>query len=339
MKALLSSTKTRVGLTIIGLFVVVAVVGPWVAPYDPSAMSADVLAPPSTDHLLGTTQSGQDVFSQLLIGTRGVLLVGFLSALIATVLSCLVGITSGYLGGPADEALSAVGNVFLVLPGLPLIIIIASLLPESGDLVVAAVIGLTGWAWGARVLRAQTLSLRRRDYVTAARAVGEPTWRIIVFEVLPNLSAVIVSSFVGTVVNAVLSVVTLSFIGVVDLSRWNWGTILFWAQSNQALAQNAWWWFVPAGLCIALLGTALALVNFGIDELVNPRLRVRRTPLPRAERRSLTSAARRRARMRVGFTAVLPAPAPAETASTAAGGPFTGEDFAPIAPIVAKDLT
>ncbi|MFI9123530.1 ABC transporter permease [Streptomyces bikiniensis] len=342
MKPLLSSVKTRTGLGVLLLFAVIAVIGPWIAPHSPSAMSPDILQPPSARHLLGTTQSGQDVFSQLLVGTRGVLVVGFLSAVIATVLSCVVGITSGYLGGLADETLSATGNIFLVLPGLPLIIIIASLLPESGNLVVAAVIGLTGWAWGARVLRAQTLSLRRRDYVTAARAIGEPTWRVIVVEILPNLSAVIISSFVGTVINAVLSVITLSFIGVVDLSEWNWGTILFWAQSNQALAQNAWWWFVPAGLCIALLGTALALVNFGIDELVNPRLRIPHATVSRGQRRRLPAPARRRTYMRVGFTAVLPdtaVPRPPDAPASAPPQP-SAADFVPLgSPAAVKELT
>ena len=159
------------------------------------------------------------------------------------------------------------------------------------------VIGATSWAWGARVLRAQTLSLRRRDYVEAARATGEKTWRIILFEILPNLTAIIASSFIGTVVFAVMSEITLAFIGVSSVSTWNWGTILFWAQGQQALAQNAWWWFVPAGLAIALLGTALSLVNFGIDEFVSPRLRSSDSSKIRTEDG-------RRVRMQVGFTPV-----------------------------------
>ncbi|GAB3112827.1 ABC transporter permease [Streptomyces calidiresistens] len=288
----LRNRKTAIGLTILGVFVLIAIVGPWIAPHDPSARGPEILQPPSWTHPFGTTQTGQDIFSQILVGTRGVLVVGFTAALIAGFLSVLVGVTAGYLGGAGDDVLSSVSNVFLVLPGLPLIIIIASFLPDTGDLAIAAVIGLTGWAWGARVLRAQTLSLRNRDWVQAARATGESTWRIIVFELLPNLTAVIASGFIGTVIFAVLSNITLAFIGVADISHWNWGTVLFWAQSNQALAQGAWWWFVPAGLCIALLGTALALINFGIDEFVNPRLR--------------TSGTRdRRVRMRIGFTPVV----------------------------------
>ncbi|MDT0444426.1 MULTISPECIES: ABC transporter permease [unclassified Streptomyces] len=291
----LRNRKTLIGLIILGVFVVLAVAGSWLAPYDPSARSDDLLQPPSLDHPFGTTQTGQDIFSQILVGTRGVLVVGFTAAVVATVLGVLIGVTAGYLGGVGDEVLSSVSNVFLVIPGLPLIIIVTSLLPETNDLTIAMVIGLTSWAWGARVLRAQTLSLRSRDYVQAARATGESTWRIIVFELLPNLTPVIASGFIGTVIFAVLAEITLAFIGVADISHWNWGTVLFWAQSNQALAQDAWWWFVPAGLCIALLGTALSLINFGIDEFINPRLRSEGRP-------------DRSVRMRVGFTPVVRAP-------------------------------
>ncbi|SFY26517.1 ABC transporter permease [Streptomyces atratus] len=293
---LLRGRKTVIGLGILAFFVVIAVVGPWIAPYDPDTMSDQLLQPPSGAHWFGTTQTGQDVLSQILVGTRGVLVVGFVAGILATVLSVVIGVSAGFLGGTADELLSLLSNVFLVIPGLPLIIIIASFVSDAGDILIAAVIALTSWAWGARVLRAQTLSLRRRDYVEAARATGESTWRIIFFEVLPNLTAVIASGFVSTVIFAILSEITLAFIGVADISDWNWGTVLFWAQSNQALAQGAWWWFVPAGLCIALLGMSLALINFGIDEFVNPRLRTE-------------TGASRKVRMRVGFTPVTRASA------------------------------
>jgi len=164
----------------------------------------------------------------------------------------VLGVTAGYLGGWIEEVLSAISNVFLVLPGLLLIIIITSSIQNAGDWLVALVIGITSWAYGARVLRAQTLSLRQRDYVEAARASGEKTWRIIGFEILPNLTAVIASSFVGTVIFAVMTEITLNFIGIGGGAEWSWGTILFWAQSQQALDQGAWWWFVPAGLAIAI---------------------------------------------------------------------------------------
>jgi peptide/nickel transport system permease protein len=294
-----ANPKAAIGLTMMGIFVLLAIIGPWISPYDPSARSNALVEGPSARHWMGTTHLGQDIFSQLLSGTRSVILVGLLAGLIATILSLLIGVTSGYLSGTAAEGLSALSNVFLVIPALPLIIIITSILPRTTDVTIALVIGLTSWAWGARVLRAQTLSLRRRDYVEAARATGESTWRIVVFEIMPNLTAVIASNFIGTVIFAVTSEITLAFIGVnTSGDNWNWGTILFWAQSQQALAQGAWWWFVPAGLAIALLGTALALLNFGIDEFVSPRLRGN-------GKSKIKTVDGHTVRMRVGFTPVL----------------------------------
>jgi peptide/nickel transport system permease protein len=293
----LRNGKVTAGLVILGFFTLLALLGPWIAPYDPNQVSSALLSPPSAAHWLGTDHTGRDILSQLVVGTRGVLVVGLVAGVSATVVGVLVGVTAGFVGGVGDESLSALSNMFLVIPQLPLIILIAAQLPSAGGLTVALVIGATGWAWGARVLRAQTLSLRKRDFVEAARANGERTWRLVLVEVMPNLTAVIASGFVGTVTFAVLSQVTLSFIGITPVSEWNWGTILFWAQNNLALQRGAWWWFVPAGACIALLGMALTLVNFGIDEIVNPRLRS--TGL---HARSLR---RRGIRPRVGFTPVV----------------------------------
>lgn len=285
----LANGKAATGLAILGCYVLLAVIGPWIAPYDPSARGDELVAAPSARHWFGTTHLGQDILSQVLVGTRSVMLVGLLAGIVATILAVLIGVTSGYLTGVVGELLSVLANVLLVIPVLLLVIIIGSILGEASDLTIALIIGGTAWPWSARVLRAQTLSLRRRDYVEAARATGEPTWRIIGFELLPNLTAVIAARFVDTVIFAVLAEIALAFIGISGVSDWNWGTILFWAQSQQALAQGAWWWFVPAGLVIAVLGTGLALLNFGIDEFVNPRLR--NVSVPGA---------------RVGYTAVLP---------------------------------
>src|SRR3954447_8156432 len=293
----LHNGKASVGLAILGVYLVLAIIGPWIAPYDPSARSNDLVRGPSAAHWLGTTHLGQDVLSQLLVGTRSVVYVGFLAAAIATTLSVLIGVTAGYIGGKADDILSVFTNVVLVIPAVPLMIIITSTLDNVSDTLIAVIIGLTSWSWNARVLRAQTLSLRRRDFVEASRESGESTWRIIGFELLPNLTAVIASGFVGTVIFAVLSEITLAFIGVVN-NGWNWGTILFWAQGQQALGQDAWWWFVPAGLAIALLGMSLSLINFGIDEFVSPRLRS-------AGKTKVKTTSGRTVRMRIGFTPVL----------------------------------
>jgi peptide/nickel transport system permease protein len=271
--AMFRNGKSLLGLSILGFFVLLAVFGDLIAPYDPLAKDFEALRqPPSAQHWLGTTHMGEDVFSQIVLGTRGVLVVGFSAGVIATLIAVAVGVTAGYISGWRSESLSALTNVFLVLPGLPLMIIVASQYDNPSLLLISAVLAITGWAWGGRVLRAQTMSLRNRDFVQAARANGEPLHRIIAVEMLPNLTAIIASSFVGTVTAAVLGLTTLAFIGVIPITNLNWGTILYWAQQNGAFP-DFWWWYVPAGLCIALLGMALSLINFGIDEYVNPRLR------------------------------------------------------------------
>ncbi|HEY0187206.1 MAG TPA: ABC transporter permease [Cellulomonas sp.] len=271
--AMFRNGKSLTGLGILGFFVLLAVFSSWIAPYAPLDKDFDALRQaPSAQHWLGTTHMGEDVFSQIVYGTRGVLVVGLTAGVIGTLIAVIIGVTAGYVAGWRSESLSALTNVFLVLPALPLMIIVASQYDNPSLLLIAAVLAITGWAWGARVLRAQTLSLRNRDFVQAARANGEPLHRIIAVEMLPNLTAIIASSFVGTVTAAVLGLTTLAFIGVIPITNLNWGTILYWAQQNGAFP-DYWWWYVPAGLCIALLGMALSLVNFGIDEYVNPRLR------------------------------------------------------------------
>ncbi len=272
--AMFRNRKSITGLAILGFFVLVAILADVLAPYSPTQVDNTArFQPPSAEHWLGTTHLGEDVLSQVVHGTRGVIVVGFLAAIMATIIAVVVGVVAGYLRGWRSESLSALTNVFLVIPGLPLIIIVASMFDDPPLVVIAAVLGLTGWAWGARVLRAQTMSLRNRDFVQAARANGEPLRRIIGHEMLPNLMALIAASFVGTVTAAILGLTTLSYIGVIPVNTYNWGTILNWASAQGAFRQNQWWWFLPPGLCIAAIGVALSLINFGIDEYVNPRLR------------------------------------------------------------------
>jgi peptide/nickel transport system permease protein len=288
MTRLLRSPKIAIGLCLAGVFGIVAIIGPLIAPYSPNASVSTTLSvpqPPSAAHLLGTTQVQQDVLSQLLVGGRSTILVSLVAGLAATVLAVLFGVTSGYFGGWADDLLSMLANIFLVLPALPLLIVIFGFLGKGAnpnDLVIGVIISVTGWAFGARQLRAQTLSMRNRDFVDSARIIGEKSWRIMAFEILPNL----------------IPVVATSFLGVINTSHWSWGTMLYWAQSAQAAQQVhlEWWWFVPPGLAVGLFGTGLALLNFGIDEFVNPRLRgagltgrsARRAGLPRRPQLGLT---------------------------------------------------
>ena len=298
------SPKVIAGVVILAIFGLVAILGRWLAPYSPNATDTQhwvrrVLVegtgpgtnipanyyplplPPSAAHLLGTTVFAQDVWSQLLSATQATMFVGLLAAAIATVLSVLVGVAAGYLGGNADEGLSLFSNVFLAIPGLPLLIVLADYVPSAGSsvLLVAVIIAVTAWAYSARVLRAQTLSLRNRDFVEAARVSGEGSLRIILVEVLPNLVPIVAASFLFTTLYAIGAYVAIAFLGLAGSPTsyppglWNWGEMLREAFANNAVRGGWWWWWAPPGICVALLGTGLALLNFGIDEFINPRLR------------------------------------------------------------------
>jgi len=275
------SRKIRAGGAILVVFALLAILGPVFAPYNPTATGPDLFAPPSGAHLLGTTSSGQDILSELLVGTRISLLVGFTAAAIGEGLAIIIGITAGFVGGVAAEALSMLTNIFLVIPVLPLEILLASYLSGAGWFGITLIISITAWPWGARTLRAQTLSIRKRDYVEAARLAGEPVWRLVLVDILPNEIAIIITGFLFHVLFAIVVQTGLAFLGVGSLTTWSWGTILYWAQNGNAVLTGAWWWFLPPGLCLALVGMGLALVNLGLDEVINPKLRGRGTKRPR----------------------------------------------------------
>ncbi|GIH16286.1 ABC transporter permease [Rugosimonospora africana] len=272
-RGLLRSGKLRAGLGIVLFFALAGLIGPLFV-HDPERVSDDQLFGPSAAHLLGTTNTGQDVFKLLVVSSRGSLTVGLVTGVLATLISIVIGVVGAYVGNRWDEGLSLFSNVFLVLPGLPLVILVTDYLGSRGAAMIAVIIALTSWAGPARVLRAQTMSVRGRDYVDAARVSGEPAWRIIGFEVLPNLLPIIAAQFIFAVLGGILTEAALAFLGLGGSG--SWGTMLYFAQNAQALSLGAWWWFVPPGLCIAVLGAGLALINFSLDELINPRLRVPR---------------------------------------------------------------
>jgi peptide/nickel transport system permease protein len=331
------SPKVIIGLVILVFFALLAIFGPLMEPYSPNAIHLnwvtitcqqgpgqcigeigpggvpgtnvplEVPLGPSSAHWLGTTLLGGDVWSQLLASARPTLVVAFLAGLVATVLSVVVGVSAGYLGGNADEGLSLFSNVFLAIPGLPLLIVLASYVPgaDTSVIVIGLIVALTGWAYGSRVLRAQTLSLRNRDFVEAARVSGEGRIRIILAEVMPNLLPIIASSFLFVTLYSIGAYIALAFLGLAGVPTstppgpWNWGIMLEQVFDNNAVNTGYWWWWLPPGLCIALVGTGLALLNFGIDEFINPRLRAS----------GLTRKAARRAgigfRPTLGFTPVI----------------------------------
>ncbi len=268
-----ASGKVRVGLSIVMFFVLIAVFGPLITSYSPQGSGTELLKPPSTTHWFGTTQMGQDIFSQFVYGARVSLGIGLFAGVLSQIVSVLVGLIGGYFRGISDDILYILTAVFLVVPGLPLLVVLTGYLPTRGIISVGIVIAITSWAPSARVLRAQTMSLRNRDFVEAARASGESRLRIVFYEVMPNALPVVATGFLFSTISAILAEAGLSFLGIGSLTSISWGSMLYFAQNSQALLVGAWWWFIPPGLAIALIGAGLALINFGIDEYANPRLR------------------------------------------------------------------
>ena len=264
--------KLVAGLIIAGAITAFGIFGPMLVG-NPSTVNNIGLSGPGNGFILGTTQTGQDVFAQLAHATRGSLTIGLIVGLLTVFLSAVFGIVGAYAGGWLDETFSLFSNVMLVIPGLPLVIIISSYVPDKSIYLVAVVLAITGWAGSARVLRGFTLSVRNRDYVAAARVSGEKSWRILGIEILPNLIPLLASQAVFAVIFAILGEAGLSFLGLGASGSFTWGTMLYFAQNGLALRLGAWWWFVPPGLLIAAFGAALSLINFSIDEIINPKLR------------------------------------------------------------------
>jgi peptide/nickel transport system permease protein len=285
-RAISRNRKAVAGVLLMVVFVVVAIFPGQIAPYSPTDENFPVALGPSWQHLLGTTAYGQDIFSQLVWGTRLSLVVALAVGAVATVLAVLVGVSAGYLGGATDGFLSLVTDVLLVLPIFPLIIVIAAYEKNAGLLTLIVVLGVLGWSYGARQLRSQTLSLRRRDFLESARVRGERKSYVILYEVLPTMTSLIVATFLGAALYAVLTAAGLQFIGLGDPNSQSWGTMLYWAQNNEALFSGMPLWAIAPGVCIALLGASFALLNYAFDEISSPALRVRkqeRARFPKAE--------------------------------------------------------
>ncbi|MBD9701432.1 ABC transporter permease [Streptomyces caniscabiei] len=281
LRRLVDSKKALTGLILLALFALLALLAPVLAPGDPSLINSTGSQTPSAAHWLGTTAKGQDVLALTLWGARSSLFVGFTVGLVATVVAIVVGLASAYFGRVVDDALTLVTNIFLLLPGLPLLIILAAFLPPGTSTVILVLV-VTGWAGSARVLRAQAKSIRGKDFVAAAVVTGERPLRIMFREILPNMASVVMTTLLGCVIFGIGAQAGLEFLGLGDSSVVSWGTNLYWASNDGALMTGTWWAFVPSGLCIALVAFAIALVNYAVDEITNPRLRNRRA---RRERR------------------------------------------------------
>jgi peptide/nickel transport system permease protein len=271
--AVLSNRKATAGAVLLAACVFMAIAPGLIAPGDPNAQLYLPGQDPSWENLFGTTSYGQDIFTQFVWGARASLIIAVVAGLLSTALSALIGVAAGFFGGIVDDVLSLVTDVFLVIPAFPLVVVIAAYSKNRGNALIIAVLVATGWSYGARQLRAQVLALRHREFLVAARLRGERGWRIIVSEILPNMISLLVANFLGASVYAVLTAAGLQFLGLGSVNTNSWGTMLYWAQNNEALQAGIPLWAVAPGVGIAALGAAFALLSYAFDEISNPVLR------------------------------------------------------------------
>jgi peptide/nickel transport system permease protein len=271
---LVRNPKSRFGLVLVGFMVLIALISPLISVSDPTAFSLlDARQAPSWHHLFGTTDQGSDIFSQVVLGARRSLLLGFAAAVLATGVAATLGVTAAYSGGIVDEVINFFVNVFLVIPAIPLLVVISGFTKNRGMWTMVVILAAVLWAFEARILRGQALSLKSRDFVLAAKATGESTRRIVFAELMPNMISRIAAGFVLVFYIALLTDAGLEFLGLGDMSKTSWGVTLYWAQVNSTVLQGEWWPFFFPGAALAFTVLGLVLVLAGIDEVSNPRLR------------------------------------------------------------------
>jgi len=275
----LGNPKARLGAAMVGFVVLIALIAPWISVSDPNAF--DIFAArqaPSWNHLFGTTDQGSDIFSQVAVGARRSLLLGFAAAALATSVAAILGITAALMGGLVDDIINTLINICLVIPPIPLLVVMSGYVQHHGMTTMILVLALVLWAFEARILRAQALSLKSRDFVDAARASGESTARIVFGELVPNMISRIAAAFVLVFYIALLVDAGLEFLGLADVSKTSWGVTLYWAQTNSTVLQGEWWPFFFPGAALAFTVLGLVLLLAGIDEFTNPRLRTEHKP-------------------------------------------------------------
>ena len=268
---LLGSAKARIGFGIVMVILLAAILAPLIAPGDPKQYVGKQNQAPSSQFILGTNPQGKDVFRQLVWGGRLSLAIGFGSGALMVLIATVIGMIAGYYRGTLDDILNFIMNLFLVIPGLPLLVLLSAYL-KPGTLTIIFALAFTGWAYNARIIRAQTMSLREKDFVAAAVVSGEPALKVIFVHIMPNMVNIIVGGFIGAVIYGIMASTGLAFLGLASTADVTWGTNLFWAQNGGALMIGAWWAFMPSGLVVALVAFGLALINYGMDEITNPRL-------------------------------------------------------------------
>ena len=263
------------GVSLILVFVIIALVAPWVAPYDPRALVGSSFQPPTDKHLLGTDQLGRDIYSELIWGARISLIVGLLASASSVAIGTIIGLLSGYYRGPPDSILMRITDLFITLPNLPFMLILAALIGRSVWNIIF-VIAVTGWTGTAKMVRSQTQSIKERPYVEAARSVGAKDRHIMIRHILPNVFPLVFANAIIGIVDAILAESGLSFLGLGDPTKPSWGLILRHANEAGALATGRWWFIIPPGLCIMLVAIGFAFSSYSLDQILNPRLRERR---------------------------------------------------------------
>lgn len=262
-----------IGLTIIVFFLISAIIAHQLSPWDPYKMNTGLpFAPPSREHPLGTNDMGQDIFSQLIFGARISLMVGFIAASVNVAIGATIGLLSGYFGGKLDEFFMRMIDVMIIIPGIPIMVLIAAYLgPSMWNIILILVV--FGWTSIARVIRSQVLMIKEYPYIEASKAAGAGSFRIVYDHILPNVVSLILPQAVLSVVGAILGEAGLSFLGLGDPTHVSWGMLLYYAQAYGAFLRSAWWWIIPPGLCIALVGLGFTFVGYALNDIFNPRLR------------------------------------------------------------------
>lgn len=273
------SKSGLLGLTILLFFIFTAIFAPFLTPYDPYKRVDRPLLRPSREYLLGTNDIGQDIFSEMIYGTRVSLTIGFVAAIFTVFIGTLIGVVSGFLGGTVDEILMRFTDVIMILPSIPLLILLMALFGKQSYFIMILSIAILGWTGTARLVRSSTLSIKERTYVEASKAIGAGDRHIIWKHIIPNVSPLIMATMIYQVAGAMMSEAGLAFLGLGDPSNKSWGMVLHYAETSGGWYANmgnpAWWWIMPPGICIALTIASLALIGQSLEEIINPRLRRR----------------------------------------------------------------
>lgn len=276
-KEVWANKMARVGIIIIGFFALMAILGPIMMPFkttDIAASRTEIFNAPSMEHWLGTDNLGRDVLAYLINGSRSSLFVGLTATLIAMLLGTLIGISAGYLGGWVDTLLMRITDFFLVLPWLPFCMVLASILGNSMWNIIL-VIGLTGWCGTARIIRAQTLSVKEQQYVERTKSIGAGKWHIMLKHILPNVFPLVFAEAILIVSSSILTETSLAFLGLGDPTNPSWGTMLNDAYSTGAMTVGAWWYFITPGVCVIMVALGFTLMGYAFDEILNPKLKER----------------------------------------------------------------